>query len=259
MGKGSYTPLGLHEELIDTKDWLGKNFRDTCAIRNHIPSYNIKVLGKDFHNMIGVHHHVTYPNIEIIERPEEKWRVFMDQPSSGLIGIVLGHAKQEFSNVGRWLSSSTKPEDNVDEEKQIEISYANKVIASFPTALKDLSDAVLSSKYIPELRDDWDEEGSKGYEHKTWCRAVKFLELYSKSILRDFGLSISQPKIFPGPQGGIDFLWKTSAYRLLVTVPEDLERAAIFYGDNYGDEKIKGSFTPEKFNAAILLFLFQNK
>jgi hypothetical protein len=60
----------------------------------------------------------------------------------------------------------------------------------------------------------------------------------------EHGLVLDIPDIGPGPDdGSIDVHWCTKKYELLVNVKRS-EQAA-FYGDDYGERKIKGSFDIE--------------
>ena len=68
----------------------------------------------------------------------------------------------------------------------------------------------------------------------------------------EFGRTIEAPKIYHGPAGSIDILWKHPKYRILINIPEDPNVPATFYGDDYKLEQIEGKFDPNKLNMKVL-------
>src|ERR1039457_4669153 len=57
-----------------------------------------------------------------------------------------------------------KPENNLSE------LYKN-----LPFYLNHINKTIEKSKFIYDLKDDWDDEGSKGYKKETWIRSVNFI------------------------------------------------------------------------------------
>ncbi len=125
--------------------------------------------------------------------------------------------------------------------------------------LAHVQDAIESSRYILELKDDWDEDGSARYTEAVWDRAVQFLLKYANSILETQHVRIDAPQILPGPNGSIDLHWKNSDYELLINIPADPSKPAGFYGDDYESSSIKGTFDPSKYNYGLLLWLTKKK
>jgi hypothetical protein len=108
---------------------------------------------------------------------------------------------------------------------------------------------------ILKLADDWDGEGSSAYSAHTLSRAIEFLKAHSA---KGFALRSAYPpvpRIGPGPDGSIDLHWKQKAWELLVNIPKDDSQMAVFYGDDYGTAKIKGSFDPKAVNLGIINWL----
>ena len=184
----------------------------------------------------------------------------MDKPH-----IWLPNIKRE-SDLWNWKSTFTKTphrrerqfplEEIVFLKKEtIEIELGNKVIAELPINLIAICQAIEQSKYILELEDDWDEEGSEGYKKSTWKKAIEFIANYANWVLDETSIIIDTPKIFPGPEGSIEILWKKPKYRLLINIPEDPQSPASFYGDDFESEQIKGTFEPSKFNQGLILCL----
>jgi hypothetical protein len=111
------------------------------------------------------------------------------------------------------------------------------------------------ARRILELKDDWDGEGSAGYSEETFDRAVAFLKTHMKGLWNSYGIRIPIPRIGTGPDGSIDLHWKEPSWELLVNIPADPNEMAVFYGDNYGVQKIRGSLDPNKVNLGIAAWL----
>jgi hypothetical protein len=105
------------------------------------------------------------------------------------------------------------------------------------------------------LEYDWDEEGSSGYSTDTFDRAICFLNTHSAKGHDLCSSYPPAPRISPGPDGSIDLHWKQKAWELLVNIPKDDTQMAVFYGDDYGTLKIKGSFDPNTVNLGIVAWL----
>lgn len=119
----------------------------------------------------------------------------------------------------------------------------------------DLRAEIEEASALLELADDWDGEGSQSYSKDTFDRAVSFLTLHSDQLLKSYCLHLPVPKISPGPKGSIDLHWKRQSWELLVNIPADANQMAVFYGDNYGAQKIRGSIDPKDFNLGIAMWL----
>ncbi len=137
----------------------------------------------------------------------------------------------------------------------LKVELDNEVITELPLKLHEIYREIEKSKYVLDLEDDWDDEGSITYKPATWIRAVKFIADYAKWVLEEASIVLSTPRISPGPNGSIDVLWKNNNFRLLINIPEDRQKQASFYGDDYGQEVIEGTFNPAKINQGILLSL----
>jgi hypothetical protein len=120
---------------------------------------------------------------------------------------------------------------------------------------QQLEAEIHKAKALLELDDDWDEEGSPSYSSATVNRAIAFLSSHILQFWESYGIQLPIPNIGPGPEGSIDIHWKRPAWELLVNIPADVNQMASFYGDNYGNQKIKGSLDPESFNLGIVEWL----
>ena len=120
-------------------------------------------------------------------------------------------------------------------------------MSRFPEKLTYLFPVIEKSKSIFLLEDDWDDEGSEGYDKVAWEAAIKFLMDYAQSLYQDFNIQIDVPKIYPGPKGSIDIIWEVEQYRLVVNVNKNSEDI-MFYADNYKNQTTEGTFKLSQFN-----------
>ena len=120
---------------------------------------------------------------------------------------------------------------------------------------RELKAEIEHAKTILTLGNDWDEEGGAAYSENVFARAVAFVAAHST---KGYDLCSSYPpapRISPGPDGSIDLHWKRKTWELLVNIPADDSQMAVFYGDDYGAAKIRGSFDPRTVNLGIVNWL----
>jgi hypothetical protein len=119
-----------------------------------------------------------------------------------------------------------------------------------------LSNAIRASRYILDLDDDWDEEGSQRFNETTWKRATNFITQVAVSFRKQpDGFWIDPPRILPGPKGSIDIHWKTLKRELLINVPDDDKCPADYYGSGGSADIIKGKLETSAKNEWILVWL----
>lgn len=120
-----------------------------------------------------------------------------------------------------------------------------------------IAEAIASSKSILGLEDDWDGEGSPGYQEATWGRAVSFLRELALGLRRRYHVAIDAPRILPSAGGSIDLHWKTASYELLVNVPADPDKPASYYGDNArGNMPIEKTCDPWSPDPKLLAWMY---
>ncbi len=129
-------------------------------------------------------------------------------------------------------------------------------VADLPPQLENLDRAIQKSRYMLDFPDNWDEEGSPAYSVNTWNIAVFFISNYAAWVLDTFKIVIPTPKILHGPNGSIDLFWKQDHFNLLINIPASKDENATFYGDDYGTQKVEGSFNPENFKQVLFPSLF---
>lgn len=105
------------------------------------------------------------------------------------------------------------------------------------------------------LGDDWDGEGSAGYEAETIQRARLFLEIHHQQLWKQFGLTMPQPTVGPGPDGSVDLLWKRPQGELLISIAAGPAGTATYSGADSLGQRAKGSFFPGTLNRSILACL----
>ena len=157
-----------------------------------------------------------------------------------------------------WEIYSAEPEELTTPADQV-VSWRDTLSKSSTDAAamgrQQLEEEIERSRLILALEDNWDGEGSTAYAEDTIERATSFLTRHVDWVWRWCGVEAPIPKIGPGPDGSIDLFWKQSSWELLVNIPANPDQMATFYGDNYGAQKIKGSFDPKKVTFGIATWL----
>ena len=105
---------------------------------------------------------------------------------------------------------------------------------------------------------DGDDEDAFLYSNDTLLRAKNFLLAQSKQFREICGYFPPAPRIGPGPNESIDLYWKEKGWELLINIPAEDGKMATFYGDDYGSQKIKGSFDPNSFHYGIVPWMIRN-
>lgn len=121
-----------------------------------------------------------------------------------------------------------------------------EIVDGAPSALES---AIDKSRFILTLNDDYDGEGSPGYERQTWERAVALLRRTASEIPL-----VDMPTIGPGPDGSIDLYWKTDSYTLLLNIRPGSKDIS-YYGKNDDGLNLEGDARTELIGAALILLL----
>lgn len=118
-----------------------------------------------------------------------------------------------------------------------------------------LTEELAHAEGMLEHPQDEVEEGTAGLSTEALSRAKTFLLERSKQFRKICGYFPVVPQIGSGPNESIDLYWKEKDWELLINIPAESEKMATFYGDDYGSQKIKGSFDPSSFNYGIVPWL----
>lgn len=89
--------------------------------------------------------------------------------------------------------------------------YVNDSNFTFPYELRHISNSIEKSKYLLDLNQDWDDEGSAATNIETYLRAIKFIADYSTYIFRNMHeIIIDSPDIDILKDGSIIVNWETA-------------------------------------------------
>lgn len=156
------------------------------------------------------------------------------------------------------ISSWQKQLSNLPQSGILQVATAPTIYSRATTQRIStrLAEAIRASRYILDLEDDWDEEGSPRFNEATWQRATNFVKQVVSSFRQQpNGFWVDPPRILPGPKGSIDIHWKTSKRELLINVPENLSEPADYYGSGGSMDIIKGKLETSAKNEWILTWL----
>ncbi len=124
-----------------------------------------------------------------------------------------------------------------------------------PANAPQVHEVIESSRWILDLEDDWDQQGSSKYSESTWQRACDFLIQQATLARQVLGKELPAPRILPGPEGSIDVHWKLPRFEVLVNIPNDSSKPATFYGDDYGDLCVRGNLNPSEPIPGLVVWL----
>jgi hypothetical protein len=120
-----------------------------------------------------------------------------------------------------------------------------------PSGSTELKDEIERAKKLIDSAENWDEEQGLLYSQATLERASAFLRMHADHLLRLYHLQLPVPRIGVGPDKSIDLHWKRKSSELLVNIPADPNELVTFYGDDYGEQKFRGSVNLTTFNLGI--------
>ena len=160
--------------------------------------------------------------------------------------------KQDQLHVNAWTSTEDEPANWIEPPAGRPCDITVQVDSDFDERLRE---EIEQAKRLLTLENDWDGEGSPRYSEAAFERAIKFLTKYVEWLRGAYHARPPLPRIGPGPDGSVDLHWREASWELLVNIPADAAKPAVFYGDNYGTQKIRGSMNADKFNLGIAEWL----
>lgn len=95
----------------------------------------------------------------------------------------------------------------------------------------ELKKVILDSKYILDLGDNWDDEGSIGYSSVSLKSSIKFLLDFNIWIKKLYDAKLYLPSINHGPKGSIDLIWMEDDFRLFINI-DYFNNKGNFYSDS---------------------------
>ncbi len=177
---------------------------------------------------------------KVIEPAESLWRWSVrDIPSEEVIQLHLVYRHDDKSSTGIFERPKT-PVDFLEALRRQRIRVQPEQIQvgplTLPAVLGHVAEAIAGSRCIVDLKDDWDGEGSLGYEELTWLRAARLVAKSSIAFWRTCRAVPPAPGITPGPDGSIDMVWRSEGRKLVINIPEEPHSVATFYGKDRNDE-----------------------
>lgn len=100
--------------------------------------------------------------------------------------------------------------------------------------------AVGQASRITALGEDWDGEGSSGYQIGTLERAISGAEGLLRTALLRFGRVLPAPEINPAHEGSIDLFWQLEDRDLLINIPAPADAPCSFFGEDIEGNTISG-------------------
>jgi hypothetical protein len=183
-------------------------------------------------------------------------------PDIGLSGSVTAHSRRVFgspeaaeAHIPEFKAACCAPRSPCDMHymdpaditvKTVTLELAGATTPAepwepLPDALRGIRDAILRSRAMLDLRDDWDEGGAKRIAEGAWRRAAEFLARQATWAWDGYRRAMDAPDITPSADGGVDIHWDRPGYEMLIGVPADPEAEAGFYGDDRRGASVKGA------------------
>ncbi|MCH7575853.1 MAG: hypothetical protein IIA59_12120 [Candidatus Marinimicrobia bacterium] len=157
-------------------------------------------------------------------------------------------------NDAKRIITSTETSSSVEIAS---ISELQEIAENLSDELANIRSAILDSQWILDLQENWDDEGSIGYEVETLAAAGHFLSDYAGKIFNSEKIVLDAPNLYPGPDGSIDVHWANHRYGFLVNIsPAPSERIG-FFGKTDSGRDFKGSLDRGEILSAMILFLLE--
>ena len=125
--------------------------------------------------------------------------------------------------------------------------------------VRAINDAIEDSRRILDLGEDWDDQGSPGYQESTWRRATGFLAEMARVARTTLGLPLPVPMISPAGGGSIDLYWRDEQRSLLVNIPSDPAELGTYYGQNDLGDTTAGQLNPASARIHLVAWLAQQE
>lgn len=120
-----------------------------------------------------------------------------------------------------------------------------------------LLSTIKASRGIANLTDNWDGEGSPGYDEATVGRAARFLKGHWVAARRS-GLDIGFPRINPADSGSLDVYWSKDDRDLLVNFPS-ADGPATYFGRDAEGNTFAGEIAGNGIRSDLIAWLGQQK
>ena len=134
----------------------------------------------------------------------------------------------------------------LDRRDESPTSFADVVPIEPHREYKAVLSAILESRSILALADNWDDEGSVGYLEQTWKRATDFLHMQALAARSTFHVRLAAPLIAPASNGSIDIFWSGREGKLLLNFPSNDDAFATYYGETSRGDTTGGQILSDR-------------
>ena len=149
-------------------------------------------------------------------------------PDNITLEELIEYIREDWEEISK-SNANVITKDNANSKKTQDIKFKH---------LKDNFDKIIEKygKGIVGLEDNWDEEGSKGYDSEIWSRTIELLKQILFNLW-DKLIDVPIPSILPSPDGSFDLNWETDMFELLVNIPADTHESVSIYGERIGHKE----------------------
>lgn len=153
----------------------------------------------------------------------------------------------------RWSGGTG---DTIEEDRVLSVADIGLVSAltEREMVLQALHAAVDQARDQLPTEDDWDGEGSPGFQPATFERARHFLIEGARRLWDARQATIPTPRVWGGPEGSLDVSWRLTGRELLVNVPAAEDEPISLYGDDASSE-VKAEFEADADTAWVFDWL----
>lgn len=107
--------------------------------------------------------------------------------------------------------------------------------------IQQLELPILESLYIIGLNDNWDGENSKAYTIESLKAGLNFVIEFYVWLSKIYSGIFYSPKIYHGPNGSIDLVWRERDFRLFINI-DFLNNTGSYYCDKSSGQSTEGIF-----------------
>jgi hypothetical protein len=137
-----------------------------------------------------------------------------------------------------WLTKSPVSKKTGFKIIPIKDGYEIKLPISL---VKLLENQIKESMYILDLQDNWDGENSKSYNIESWLAGVQFTIDFYLWLTKIYNGKFYVPKIYHGPNGSIDIMWRENDFRLFINIDAP-KNSGSYYSDKSTAQFSEGQF-----------------
>lgn len=157
-----------------------------------------------------------------------------------------------------WLQEKPKCESYIAKSFDLRRSFKVRDLEFIlPVSLQNIFKEIEESQYLFDLEFDWDDQGGTAVNENSWRKASELIINYAIWLYENYDrFVLTPPQINSGPENSIDLLWRSSKFRLLINIPNNVDGPITYYGDNNkGKNSLKGILESESVHEYFALWL----